>query len=91
MTELLNDQIPAGTGVMSYLTPQDGDVQVSWDRGNDEDVRHARRVFDDMKARGYLAYRVESRGRGRDPERVQVRQFDPEDHQLVLVPPLRGG
>jgi hypothetical protein len=91
MTELLSDEVPAGMGVMSYLTPQDGDVQVSWDRDSPEDVRHARRTFEDLKTKGYLAYRVEPRGRGREPERVQVRQFDPEDHQLVLVPPLRGG
>jgi hypothetical protein len=89
MTELLSDEVPAGKGVMSYLTQEDGDLKVTWDRENPEDVRHARRTFDDLKARGYLAYRVEPRGR--EPERVQVRQFDPDDRQLVLVPPLRGG
>jgi hypothetical protein len=82
---------PAGHGVMSYLTPQDGDVEVTWDKNNPGDVRHARRTFDDLLRAGYLAYRIESRGRGREPERVQVRQLDPEDSRLVLTPPMRAG
>jgi hypothetical protein len=89
MTELLPDESTAGKGTMSYLTPEDGDVRLSWEPGNAEDTATARRTFDDLRAKGYLAYRVT--GRGPRAQRDQIRAFDPQAEQIVLAPPLRGG
>jgi hypothetical protein len=84
-------EIVPGQHVLSYLTPEDGDVPFTWDPGNDEDVRTARRIFDDLHRNGYLAYKVTPGKRGAEPAREQIRRFDPQAGQIVMVPPLRGG
>jgi hypothetical protein len=89
MTELLPDESTAGTGTMSYLTPEDGDVRLTWEPGNTEDVTTARRTFGDLRAKGYLAYKVT--GRGTRARRDQIRVFDPQAEQIILTPPLSGG
>ena len=90
-TELLDSEILPGHGVMSYLTPADGDVRLAWERGNADDERVARRTFDDLRRQGYLAYKVTPGKRGAEPAREQVTRFDAEAEQIVLAPPLRGG
>jgi hypothetical protein len=89
MTELLPDESTAGKGIMSYLTPEDGDVRLSWEPGNDDDVATARRAFNDLRGKGYLAYKIT--GRGTRAQRDQIRVFDPAAEQIVLTPALRGG
>ena len=90
MTAEATDVIP-GRGILSYLTPEDGDVRLSWEHGNADDVATARRAFDDLRRKGYLAYKITAGRRGAEAQRDQIRTFDPEAGQIVLVPPLRGG
>lgn len=90
MTAEAADVIP-GTGVLSYLTPEDGDVRLTWERGNADDIATARRTFSDLRAKGYLAYQVTRGSRTRKTQRDQIRRFDPDAEQIVLTPPMAAG
>lgn len=65
-----------------------GDTKVIWSRDRPEEVENARRTFDDLRKKGYLAWSV----RGRDGEKdVQIHAFDPDAERLIMAPPMRGG
>jgi hypothetical protein len=88
-TEMLSDEVVSGRSVMSYMTPEDGDVEVSWTIGNLDEVETARATFDRLHGKGYLAYRTS--GRGSRAQRDQIREFDPQAGRITMVPPLAGG
>jgi hypothetical protein len=79
--------VPEGHGLMHTLD-RTGDVRQMWDRRNKEEVAAARRQFDELTGRGYLAYRAEGKD-GRQGE--QIREFDPKAERIILVKPLVGG
>lgn len=72
---------------MSILDPS-GDTKVTWNKDNPDEVENARRTFDDLKKKGFMAYSVEgSRG---DKGEV-LRGFDADAERLIMAPPLVGG
>lgn len=74
-------------GVMSTLD-HDGDQRVMWDRTQPDEVAAARRTFDDLRKKGYAAYRAE----GKRGDRGEViREFDPDAERIILTKPLQGG
>ncbi len=83
----MNTEVLPGHGLMSTLD-RSGDHRIMWDRGNEDEVAAARRSFDDLLAKGYLAY--EPTGK-RGEQGSQVRRFDPEAERIILVKPLQGG
>jgi hypothetical protein len=64
-----------------------GDFKVLWDRHNPEEVEAARKTFNDLKKKGYAAFKLT----GSDGRGEQVREFNPADERLVMVPALQGG
>jgi hypothetical protein len=64
-----------------------GDTKVIWDASNPDEVAAAKKTFDDLRAKGFLAYRVKAMGAKGD----QIFTFDPEAEKIILAPPLRGG
>ena len=65
-----------------------GDTKIIWDKHRPEEVENARRTFDEIRKKGYLAYAV----RGREGEKgSQIHEFDPEAERLIMAPPMRGG
>lgn len=89
MTELLSHDVSPGRHVMSYMTPEDGDVEVSWAAGNEDEIAAARETFTRLRGKGYLAYRTT--GSGSRKQRDQIREFDPAAGRITMVPPLAGG
>jgi hypothetical protein len=83
--------VPPGHGVLSKLTSDDGDFRIPWDPASPEQVENARQAFTDLRASGYLIYRVGARRRGREPDRTAVTTFDADAGQLIAVRPNRGG
>lgn len=84
MTEIA---VPQGHGIMHELD-RSGDVRAMWDRGNADEVASARRQFQDLAKKGYVAYRAE----GKNGERGEViREFDPDAERIILVKALVGG
>lgn len=74
-------------GVMAVMDATAGDVKVIWDPENEDEVAAVQQQFDELRAKGFLAYRVAERGR----KGVQLREFDPNAESLILAPPLVGG
>lgn len=65
-----------------------GDTKVIWDTEQDAEVEVARKTFNDLKKKGYMAYRVE----GKKGEKGEViREFDPNAGMLIMSPQMRGG
>jgi hypothetical protein len=78
--------VPEGRHVIAVLD-QSGDTRLVWDPENRDDVKTAKKMFDDLKAKGYVAYAVEQKeARGK-----VVTKFDPAAQKLIMTPPLRGG
>lgn len=67
-----------------------GDKSISWDKGKRDEVEVARQEFEFLvKEKGWLAYAVDPS----KPDRKgrQVRAFDVNAEELVLVPAMVGG
>lgn len=64
-----------------------GDTKIIWDPNNTDEVENARRSFTDLRAKGYLAYKVTPDG----SKGEVIREFDPDAEKIILAPPLRGG
>ena len=65
---------------------REGDTRVTWDVDNFEEVKNARRTFDDLRKKGYWAYEVEEGGKGN-----LITKFDPGVEKMILAPQMAGG
>ena len=64
-----------------------GDTKVIWDSRNPDEVEAAKATFDRLRAKGYLAFKVEKNG-----DRGEVlREFDERAEKIILSPPFAGG
>ena len=76
-------------GMMNEFTVLDpnGHTTTMWDPQSPAEIERARRVFDEMRRRGYRAFRI-----GKDGGPGQPRHsFDPKDDAMVFVPPIHAG
>jgi hypothetical protein len=65
-----------------------GDLKVIWASDKPEEVQAARKQFDEMRKKGYLAFSVT----GKNGEKgAQISEFDPDAERIILAPPMRGG
>lgn len=79
---------------MLRIMSRRGDERVLWDQQKADTgdveaaaaVREAERIFQEERARGATAFKVES---GKPAERIE--QFDPTVEQIVMVPRVVGG
>lgn len=63
-----------------------GDTKIQWTLGNKDEEDNARRSFDDLRAKGFLAYEVVANGKGE-----VVKKFDPKAEKIILAPRMAGG
>jgi hypothetical protein len=70
-----------------HVMDREGHTSVEWNPDNAEEVAVARATFEQMREKGYRAFRM--RGSGQQGERMD--SFDPRAEQMILVPQLRGG
>jgi hypothetical protein len=69
------------------ILDSEGDTRISWSRRNPDEVEGARRHFNTLRGKNYLAFRTEGReGRG-----TQLDEFDPAIENILMVPPSVGG
>lgn len=64
-----------------------GHSKKTWDSHNVEEVADARRSFNDLRAKGFLAYTVKKDG----TQGEQITEFNPELESIIMSPPVRGG
>lgn len=86
-----------GAGKTRLMQPEDieiavmgkeGDVKTIWNPKNADEVENARKTFDDMKKKGYVAFKVAKDG----AQGEQMTEFDPEAAKMILmVPAFQGG
>jgi hypothetical protein len=74
------------TGELCVLD-KTGDTKLMWDSAVDDEVDAARRTFNDLKKKGYLAFSVTKKG---DKGEV-IKTFDPDAEKIIMAPPLVGG
>ncbi len=65
-----------------------GDTKVYWNKANPAEVDAAREHFKSLRAKGYLAYKLNPKD---DSKGEQVTEFNPEDNAVIFSPALRGG
>lgn len=81
------EPVPEGHGRL-YVMDKTGDTRVTWDRRNPEEVANAKRTFDELRGKGYLAYSVSPADGSKGQ---QLHAFDPDAEKIILAPQMRGG
>jgi hypothetical protein len=87
MTRAMEIEVPPGHGILHTLFGG-GDQRVMWDKNNDDEVAAARRMFEDLKDKGYMAYKAVGK---RGDQGEQIRRFDPDAERIIMVRPVQGG
>lgn len=73
-------------GELRVLGPE-GDIKTIWDPEKNDEVKAAREQFDNLKKKGYRAFRVD-----KDGDKAGVMgSFDPAAGKVILVPGIVGG
>jgi hypothetical protein len=70
-------------GQFTILTRKDGDKRVVWNRMSLPEIRDAKKMFDEMVAKGMTPYRV-----GQDGQRTAqaMKEFDAAAEEVVFLP-----
>jgi len=71
---------------MAILCDQ-GDTKTIWDKNNTVEVENARRTFNELKAKNYVAYRVVDKA---DKGEI-MKEFDPNAERMIMAPMIVGG
>ena len=74
-------------GEMAVMDRRAGDLKVIWDPSNEDEVQAARKQFDGLTKKGFMAYTVAAGGK----KGTQIRAFDRNAEKIILAPALRGG
>jgi hypothetical protein len=69
------------------ILDESGDSRMQWDRNNPEQVAAAQARFDELKAKRYLAYKVDAKG----GQGEVIDKFDPSAERIILHAPMVGG
>lgn len=70
-----------------FTMDESGDTRLQWNKGNRTEVTAAKARFDMLKARGYLAYRVNATG----GQGEVLDEFDASAQRIIMVPQMVGG
>jgi hypothetical protein len=71
---------------ISVLTVE-GDLRVQWKKGSAKDVEAARKMFDELKSKGWIAFSVRATGR----KGKMMTEFDEDAEKVIMMPPPVGG
>lgn len=85
-TDISKIEVPAGHRLMVALDAS-GDTKTIWNPANPDETANAKRTFEDLTKKGYLAFSVNSDG----SKGEQITRFDPEAGKVLLIPQMRGG
>jgi len=68
------------------ILEKSGDMKISWNSRNDEEVAAAKETFDKRIKDGWSAFRDKFGSKG---DKIKI--FDADAERIVLVPPISGG
>jgi hypothetical protein len=64
-----------------------GDTRITWFPDDEEEIKKAKKKFDELKDKGWSFFTVEAvTGKGK-----KVESFDSSLSQIIAVPPIAGG
>ena len=63
-----------------------GDVKLSWNSSNKEEINTVKEIFDKKISQGWTAFREKMGVKG---DKIKI--FDPDAERIVLVPQISGG
>lgn len=66
---------------------QEGDVKVEWNPDVEEEVKMAKKVFDENKKKGYRAFLLYDEGKRGE----ELKEFDKFAEKVVFITPMVGG
>ena len=73
-------------GQISVLN-HEGDTKLIWDSENKDEVEAAKKMFNELKGKGYSAFSVKKNGeQGR-----RLTNFDAEEEKIIMAPAMKGG
>lgn len=81
------DQVREITHGQMRIMGRAGDTRIIWDPGNGDEVANAKRTFDELRKKKFLAFKVGEGGRKGE----QIDEFDPSAEKLIIAPPMGGG
>lgn len=84
--ENIENEIPEGKSYMAIMG-KEGDTKMTWSPDNPAEVEEARRSFDNLKRKGYQAFRTTRDG----AKGEQIHAFDPNAAAIILAPQMQGG
>lgn len=89
LVEALNEvkPTPEGRHVMYVMTPDHGDVKITWDPNKPDEVAHARRTFEQLRGERFTAHAVAEDGK---PAAI-LNTFDAQSRALIFRPASVGG
>lgn len=88
MDEIFNSETDyKGKHVMAVMG-KEGDLKTIWSKDEPDEVAAAKKQFEEMTGKGYVAFKVE--GKAGDKGEI-MRTFDPNAERVILCPPLKGG
>jgi hypothetical protein len=70
-----------------FIIDENGDTRLQWNRSDAAQIAAARDRFAALKARGFLAYKVEAGG----AQGEVLQDFDANEQRIIMVPPMIGG
>lgn len=65
---------------------QIGDLKVSWNSGNEDEIMAAKEIFEKRTKEGWSAFREKYGSKGE-----KIKFFDPNAERIVLIPQISGG
>jgi hypothetical protein len=82
------DEDPVNGKHYLAITDETGDTKIMWSKDNEDEIENARRTFNDMKKKGYAAFKVE--GKKGDPGE-QMHEFSAAAERIIFIKQQAGG
>lgn len=77
------EQPSKGAPVFRLLTPEHGDMRVTWDKTVLNEIKAAKQMFLDLVAKGLKPFRVGTDGR---QSSQAMAEFDPHAEEVIFLP-----
>lgn len=65
----------------------EGDTKHIWDSENEDQVKAAKKLYDELTGKNYVAFQVDKKGEKGE----KMKEFDKYAEKMILVPMIKGG
>jgi hypothetical protein len=84
--------VPSTLEVKDYsgllcIMDESGDSRIQWDKDNQEEIAKAEARFNELKAKGFMAYSVNKKG----DKGTVINSFDPAAERIIMHSQMIGG